>query len=243
MVQVGSGSRVDFGDARVNLGCADFRIAGTAATNTAQLAGINNVTVGGQLTGGAGHISLAGDFASPGNFDAGTSTVTLGDGCGRTTSQIGAGLTFHGLSAITATGKTLQFIGGATTTVAGQLTLQGASGHLLQIRSSSPGTPAHLSATSLQSIQFVDVADNRAVGEVIAFGIPQNYQSRTSGNIYRWFQYDHAGGIDPRALPGGLSGMRSIPSLSSLGTGVLAALLALAAALHMRRRGLFGSAQ
>ncbi|GEM_PF-1225877 len=235
--QVGSGSRVDFGDARVNFGCTDFSVAGAATANAAQLSGIDNLAIGGSLDGGAGHLSLAGNFTSSGTFAAGTSTVSVSDGCARTISQVGGGLTFLRFSASTSTGKTLQFVGGGTTTVTGQLTLQGASGNLLKIRSTTPGTTSLLSATSLQSIQFVDVADNRAVGEVIAFGIPENYQSKTSGNVYRWFQYNQAGGIDPTALPGWSSSMRGIPSLSVVGTGVLVALLALVGSFYIRRRG------
>lgn len=235
--QVGSGSRVDFGDARVNFGCTDFSVVGAATANAAQLSGIDNLAIGGSLAGGSGQLSLAGNFTSPGTFAAGNSTVSISDGCARTTSQVGGDLTFLGFSASTSTGKTLQFVGGVTTTVTGQLTLQGAPGNLLKIRSTTPGSPSLLSATSLQSIQFVDVADNRAVGEAIAFGIPENYQSQTSGNIFRWFQYNEAGGIDPRALPGWSSSMKSIPSLSSVGTGVLVALLALVGGFYIRRRG------
>lgn len=234
-LQVGAGSRVDFGDATVKLGCADLNVNGSAAASASRLSGIDTLNIGaaGDLQAGSAQVALSGDFARSGSFDAGGSTVSIVDACARSTSRVSGGTVFNHLSVTSGTGKTIALAAGQTTTVLGQLTLQGAQGQLLKLRSSAAGTPAQLSATTQQSVQWVDVADNRATGEVIAFGKPSQFQSQAGGNLFRWFQFD-AQGQDQGGGNGGNGGnngsggsdIRRVPSLSILATAALGALLA-----------------
>jgi hypothetical protein len=236
--QIGAGSRVDFGDAAVNLGCGDLKVLGDAAASASRLGGIGMLDIGGtgSLMAGSAQLALSGDFVRSGSFDAGSSTVSIVDACPGSTSRVSGGTVFQHLTVASSTGRTLELAAGQATTVLGRLTLQGAQGQLLKLRSSSAGTPAQLSATAQQSVQFVDVADNRATGEVIAFGKPDQFQSQAGGNLFRWFQFD-AQGQDQGGGNTGNTGntgtdIRQVPTLSALGAAVLGALLALAALAH-----------
>ena len=232
-LQVGAGSRVDFGDATVRLGCADLHVNGSAAASASTLNGIATLNIGaaGGLQAGTAQVALSGDFVRSGSFDAGGSTVSIMDSCAHSISRVSGGTVFNHLSVTSGTGKTLELAAGQSTTVLGQLTLQGAQGRLLRLRSSAAGTAAQLSATAQQSVQFVDVADNRATGEVLAFGKPDQFQSQASGNLFRWFQFD-AQGQDQGGGSGG-SDIRRVPSLSIAWTATLGALLALAGMARM----------
>ncbi|KEH07058.1 hypothetical protein GY14_30475 [Delftia tsuruhatensis] len=235
-LQVGAGSRVDFGDATVRLGCADLHVNGSAAASASTLNGIATLNIGatGGLQSGTAQVALSGDFVRSGSFDAGGSTVSIMDSCAHSISRVSGGTVFNHLSVTSGTGKTLELAAGQSTTVLGQLTLQGAQGRLLRLRSSAAGTAAQLSATAQQSVQFVDVADNRATGEVLAFGKPDQFQSQASGNLFRWFQFD-AQGQDQGGGSGGSGGsdIRRVPSLSIAWTATLGALLALAGMARM----------
>ncbi|WP_028605358.1 hypothetical protein [Ottowia thiooxydans] len=194
---VGAGSSIDFGDAVVDMGCSDLVISGTANTTASQLTGIDDVSIsaGGAINGGSGLLSVSGDFANGGSFSGGSGSVMIVDGCGKAQSRISGESSFNNLSITTGTGKEAIFEAGKTTNVAGTLTLKGVPANLLKIRSSTPLTPALLAATSAQSIRYVDVADNRAVGAVIALGLPHNFDSIASGKVYRWFRFDEDGNL------------------------------------------------
>ncbi len=226
-LDVGAGSTIDFGDAVIDMGCSDLIVDGTTNTSASQVTGLDNVTIdaSGTLNAGGAQITLAGNFSNSGTLSAGSGTVAIVDGCSRTQSSISGDSTFHDLSITSATGKQVVFESGKTTTVAGTLTLQGAAGNLLKVRSSTPGSPAMLSATPQQVIQFVDVADNRAVGSVIAPGSPSKYESKASGNLFRWFFYD----------VNGLLPFQPIPSLSAWSLFAVSALLSLLGIRGYRR--------
>ncbi|QIL80459.1 hypothetical protein G7047_11515 [Diaphorobacter sp. HDW4A] len=194
-LQIGGGSSVDFGDAVVHLGCSDLQVNGTASGGTAQIHAVDNATIaaGGTFNAGGAQIDTAGNFESTGTFNPGASTVSMIDGCGRTQSHVSGATSFHNLSVTTSTGKQLMLDAAKTVTVAGQLQLRGASGNLLKIRSTTAGTPSMISATTLQDIHFVDVADNRATGAVIAPGKASVFESVPGANIFRWFYFDENG--------------------------------------------------
>ena len=112
----------------------------------------------------------------------------------------------------------LLFTAGATTSVSpGLLTLQGAAGNLLKVRSTVPGTPAKLNLLGTQNIRYVDVADNHGTGLTLAPGLPSASNSVNSGNVFNWFD----------VLP-------IIPALSAAGLIVLS-LLVVGHGLHGRR--------
>lgn len=191
-VTVGAGSRIDFGDARVDFGCSDLTIVGSAGVGAAQLGGIDSVAVnsGATLAGGSGSLALSGDFAVAGGFDPGSGAVVIGDGCGNTASLISGSQRFSRLAVTTTTAKQLTLTAGATTQVApGPLTLTGVAGNLLKIRSTIAGTPAFISLSGGQAIAYVDVADNNATGTTLAPGTPAATHSVNSGNVYNWFDF------------------------------------------------------
>ncbi len=191
-VTVGAGSRIDFGDARADFGCSDLTIAGSAGVGTAQLGGIDSVTVnsGATLAGGSGSLALTGDFAVAGGFDPGSGAVAIGDGCGNTTSLVSGSQRFSRLAVTTTTSKQLTLTAGATTQIApGPLTLTGAAGNLLAIRSTVAGQPAFINLSGGQAIAYVDVADNNATGATLAPGLPAASHSVNSGNVYNWFDF------------------------------------------------------
>ncbi|ARU05795.1 hypothetical protein CCO03_14870 [Comamonas serinivorans] len=212
----------------VNLGCADLQVDGALHAQTVELADVDNLAVGaaGVLDGGSARIALGGDVSQSGTLIPGSSTVAITDTCGNTESRVSGNATFHDLSVISTAGKKLVLEAGQTTTVSGMLTLQGVDGHLLQVRSSVPGTTARIAASTQQSIQFVDVADNRAVGAHIAPGYPSQYKSVAGSNVFSWFDYDESGQS--------ISAKR-IPTLSGWALAAVALLLAGVGVVRTRR--------
>lgn len=234
--QIGAGSRVDFGDAIVNLSCADFKVDGAASANASRLDGISTLHIGvtGSVLGGQGQWALSGDFLRTGRFSADSSTISIVDTCPISVSRVSDGTVFHHLSVVSGTGKTLELAAGQATAVQGQLTLQGTAGNLLKVRSTMTSTTAQLSATTQQTVQFLDVADIRATGEVIAFGPPSQYQSEANGNLFRWFQFDAQG--QDQGNGGSSADIRNVPSSSALGMAILSVLLILAGMAHLHHQ-------
>jgi hypothetical protein len=171
-LSIGGGSTVRLGDALLALGCNDLLIQ-AAGTLQAQ----------------ASTIRLAGRWDNRGTFDAGTGTVLFEDGCVPNLSSIGGNNTFFDLQIVTSTGQTVEFEAGTTQTVLDGLTLMGAPGDLLVIRSSVPGQRAFLDLGpgASQFIDYVDVADNAATGQLLAPGPAAKTHSIDSGNTAGWF--------------------------------------------------------
>jgi hypothetical protein len=171
-LSIGAGSTMRLGDAVLALGCNNLQIE-PAGTLQAQ----------------ASTISLAGNWDNRGTFDAGTGTVRFEDGCVPNPSSIGGNNTFFDLRIISSTGKTVRFEAGATQSVLDGLTLMGAPGDLLVIRSSIPGQRAFLDLGpgASQLIDYVNVADNAATGQDLAPGPAPAAHSIDSGNSTGWF--------------------------------------------------------
>ncbi len=114
------------------------------------------------------------------------------------------------------------FAVGSTQTITGVLEITGTAPQPIQFRSSAPGQVAfiNLTGTGTQQIVHVGVTDVWATGQWLA---PGQQNEGGGGNANRWF------GIPP-------TGEMPVPALSTLMQGVLAALLALAAGLGLRRR-------
>ena len=105
-------------------------------------------------------IALAGDWANAGGFTARAGTVIL-TGAAQT---IMGDTTFYDLTKSVAVADTLTFEAGRTTTIAsgGTLTLSGAFGNLLNLRSDSPGTQWNLDVSGSSAVSYVDVDDSNA---------------------------------------------------------------------------------
>jgi hypothetical protein len=89
--------------------------------------------------------------------------------------------TFHNLSKVAGSADTLSLAAGSTQTITGLLTLRGASGRLLKLRSSSSGTPWALNLQGTSAVQFVDVQDSNGTGNTLT-----DRRGRDSGNNTNW---------------------------------------------------------
>ncbi|HEX7914455.1 hypothetical protein [Rudaea sp.] len=221
-VTVGAGSSVDFGNASINLGCADLNVAGGANANAAGVSGIANLAVaaGGTFAAGSSRIALGGDFADTGTFAPGTGQMLIGDACGNGVSHVTGGSAFYDLLVSSSVGKQLVFPAGIAQSIAHAFALQGAAGNLLQVLSSTPGSKARLTvaAGAAQTIAYVNARDNDAsAGATIAPGAPSAYHSVDAGNLVNWFG---------AAIGGNGGGAVPAPALGHWAALLLAALLA-----------------
>jgi hypothetical protein len=173
-LRVGGGTSLDLGTTFLDLGCSDLAVDGTMAAGSAGFDQARNVTIGasGVLSGESGTLIVTGDWnnAAGGSFVAGTSTVSLVDGCGVSTSSILGNTTFATLKLMSATGKTYQLEAGSTQTVGVELDIAGVTGNLLDLRSTSAGSEATLDAQGTSSVDFVAVQDIHCSPSPIVFG-------------------------------------------------------------------------
>ena len=184
---VGAGSSMDLGSGSLGLGCADLVVAGTLAAGTDGIASAGNVTIdsGGVLNGESATLEVTGDWNNAGTFVAGTSSVQLADGCGLSSAVITGDSAFHELVMTTSTGKLYSFAAGSTQTVTQSLSIVGAAGNLLAIRSTVDGEAAFIDLQGSASTDYVDVKDNHAIGNVIPLGAT----SVNSGNTLKWWVF------------------------------------------------------
>jgi len=191
-IAVPAGTALSLGGATLDVACADVSVAGTLATGTGQLAGARDVVVagGGTLDGGSGVVALSRNFTQSGTFTSGTGAVQVNDGCASTISTFTGATAFYGFSATTAIGRSLVFPAAQTQTVAHALTLTGAAGAIVTIRSSSAGAAGNLALAggAAQSIDYVDVADNHATVQTIGPGPAASFHSVKGSNSNGWFQ-------------------------------------------------------
>jgi surface protein len=119
------------------------------------------------------------DF-SGGTFSQASSTVIL---TGSDAATVKGDNTFYNLES-TAAGKTINFTAGSTQTVEGTLNLAGADANLINLRSTTAGTPWNIiTQAGSASINYVDVKDSDASGgDYIAA-----YDSTDSGNNSYWY--------------------------------------------------------
>ncbi len=126
-------------------------------------------------------ITVSGNWTNNDTFTAGTSTVTL-DG---TNQSISGDNTFYNLTKTVTTAATLTFQNSKEQIITNALTLQGASGQLLSLRSDSTNNPYNitLQAGKSRSLSYLDVKDSDASGgQTLAAG---SY-STNSGNNSNW---------------------------------------------------------
>ena len=170
---IGAGSSGDLGTGSVDLGCADIDVQGTFSAGAVAATGGRDVTIApsGVLNGNSATLEVAGDWDNAGSFNAGASTVELVDGCGLLSAVVAGNTSFHDLSMSTAAAKQVSFTAGSTQTVTGVLALSGATGQLLQMRSTVNGEDAFLDVQGTGSGDFVDVEGINALpGNNIALG-------------------------------------------------------------------------
>ena len=170
-----------------DLGCTDLIVAGTLSVDSGSVTGIRNVTIqpGGSITVTGGTLSLSGDWSNAGSFAAGSGLVSFVDlaGCATTGGTISGNTTFARLSFTTALGKTYTIASGSTQTITQQLSIQGAPGLPLVLRSATAGQPAFIALFGGQSTANFGAADLRATVNWIA----PNQTNAISGNVSRIF--------------------------------------------------------
>jgi hypothetical protein len=123
------------------------------------------IAASGEFTAPEGTAKFAGDFLNAGTFDANEGAVELTG-----TNQALTGSTaFEDLTKVVKAADTLTFPAGATQTVEGAMTLEGASAEkLLSLVSSKSGEAWNLAGTGSRSAKWLSVKDSNNTGTAIA---------------------------------------------------------------------------
>ena len=131
------------------------------------------------LTAPSGTLTVGGDFANTsGTFSHNNGTLALNG----TNQTISGSTTFNNFTKTTSSADTLTFTASSTQTIAGALTLQGTSGNLLTLVSTSTGTRWNIvNAGDAESVSYVDVQDSNNTGPTISA-----VDSVDSGNNIGW---------------------------------------------------------
>jgi len=162
----------------------DFNNLTINKTNTLILGA--NLDVNGNLTltagtfnAGANQINVAGNWISSGGTFTSTGTVIL-DGVNQ---SISGSTSFYNLTKSVATAASLTFTAGSTQIVTNTLTLNGASGQLLSIVSSSPGVQWNINPQATRIVSYLNVQDsvNTNVTPILA-----GSSSVDAGNDVNW---------------------------------------------------------
>jgi|GEM_PF-580508 len=107
----------------------------------------------------SGNITVSGNWTNNGTFTHNNHKVTF-DGADQ---QIVGSTSFQDVEKTVTSAATLTFEAGSTTAVANALTLQGAAGQLLALRSSQAGTQWKINAANAPTIGYLDVRDSNNV--------------------------------------------------------------------------------
>ena len=175
-VQIDGGTKLDLVDGSFNsafqasgslnilpLAQLDMSANGGIGTNQ-PLTVLGSVEVDGTLilsNQSGGDLFVGGDWTRIGTLTTNGRRVTF-NGAGAQAIHDDNG--WDALSIVGTTARTVTFDAGSTQSVNTDLVLTGASGNLLSLRSSSPGTQWKLHAPSTQNVNFVDAQDSDASG-------------------------------------------------------------------------------
>lgn len=185
--QIPAGASVHLAGGQLGLGSTDLLVSGTMTLGAGSVDGAGTVSIdpGGLLDAGSGSIELEGAWSNFGSFLAGSSVVRFIDGAQAQAGIFGSSL-FHGLSLVSATGKTYILSVGTTQSIDGLLTILGVPAQPIQIASSSAGQVAYVNLlpTGTQNIHDVGVSDVHAIGQPLA---QDETNQGGSGNDLGWF--------------------------------------------------------
>ncbi|NQT07413.1 MAG: hypothetical protein HQ575_07740, partial [Candidatus Omnitrophica bacterium] len=141
----------------------------------------NNFAMSGGIFTAPTNLNVGGNLdLSAGTFTHNSGTVILDDAA--KTTQVSGSATFNNLTSTTA-GKTIQFTADTTQTIAGTLTITGASGNLITLNSTTSGTQWKIDPQGDTDVSFVDVKDS----ENLSAAIIDPATSTDSGNNTNWF--------------------------------------------------------
>jgi parallel beta-helix repeat protein len=143
---------------------------------------VSDITIaaGAIMNATTGAFSVSGDWDNSGTFNHKNGTVTL-DGSNQT---IIGSTTFYNLIKNVTSAATLTFPSATTTTVDNTLNLSGASGQLLALISSTPGTQWEIDPQGTRTIAYLDVKDSNNVNTTAINTAGTN--SVDSGNNTNW---------------------------------------------------------
>lgn len=128
----------------------------TGSSGTVDVNGTLTVSSG-TLTAPTGTFTISGNFAhTGGTFTHNSGTVTL-DGTDQT---ISGSTTFYKFTKSVTSADTLTFTASTTQTISNTLTLNGASGQVLSLRSSSSGTQWSVDPQGTRTVSYLDVKDS-----------------------------------------------------------------------------------
>ncbi len=122
----------------------------TLAGNFANQNSASNVTISNRT------VTVGGNWGNSGSLVSTNSTVIFNGG----NQSISGSSTFNNLTKTTTTSATLTFQAGSIQTVNGMLILHGATGNLLSLNSSTPGTQWLLNPLAYRGVSFVNVQDS-----------------------------------------------------------------------------------
>ncbi len=188
----------------------------TVNLNTATLNAPGTVTVAssGTLQSSTGTITVSenGNWSNSGTFTPGNSTVEFAG----TSHAINGSATFYNLKCTVAGGQ-LTFEANKTQAVTSTLTLTGASGNLLRLRSSADGTQWRINPQGTWSVNFVDVKDSNNLSSTSISVVSWT----NSGNNTNWSTAggDGGGGDSGGGTGGGAAGVTLTVSSTSPSSG------------------------
>jgi hypothetical protein len=152
------------GDLTIDIG-STMQLSLSGLTNPLTIFGsVNNDGTFTLANTAGGDVNVGGNWNNNGAFNNNGRTVNLNGSIGQ---AISGNSNFFNLTKNTAVAQTLTFAAGSTQTVTNLLTLNGAAGNLLSLRSSVSGTQWKINAPSTQSVNFVDVKDSDASGGTV----------------------------------------------------------------------------
>lgn len=176
--------------------------------NTVSLSMPGDIANSGTLQSSTGTITLYGNWSNTGSFTPGSGDVTF---TGTSSHTVSGSTGFYNL-ACTYAGSWFTFEAGRTQTITSALTLTGASGSPISLRSSASGTQWKINPQGTRNVSWVDVQDSSNISGTLIN--PTNWTD--SGNNSNWVASGGGGG-------GGSEGLKlTVQSTSPSGgkTGV-----------------------
>ncbi|MDO8650420.1 MAG: hypothetical protein Q7K33_03905, partial [Candidatus Berkelbacteria bacterium] len=145
-----------------------------------------NLTItSGILSSSGNNVNLAGNWSNSDTYTHGSNTVTL-DGSDQTITCGSSGTTFNNLTKTVSVARALTFTASQTCTVAGTFTVEGASGALLSLRSSTEGTQWKIDPQGTRTVSYLDVKDSNNINSTAISCLTSTNNCTNSGNNTNW---------------------------------------------------------
>ncbi len=162
--------------------------------------------VNGTVSSDGNNISVGGNWSNNGTYNANGNTVTLNGN----SQSIAGSTTFYNLTKTTSNTDTLTFTAGYIQSITNNLTLQGTTGHLLSLVSSSLGSQWDLNPTGSYNLNYLAIQDSDNLGATLLN--PSN--SIDNGDNTNWFPPYKPTALGPSMYTQGIYVGSSRPALS-----------------------------